>query len=77
MPISEAHGVEREIVFPITIIEATSDGEAIRKALQDRHLQRRDCPIKLYQIPFYHTGLRAWRDDEMRFVADLEFQPTT
>ena len=72
MSIYEAHGVQGDIVFPITIIEAASDSEAIDKALQDRHLQRHTCPIKLYEVPYFHTGLRAWNEDEMRFVADIK-----
>jgi hypothetical protein len=69
----EAHGVDEEWgVFPITIIEAATDEEAIRKAQRDRDLPGWKCPIKLFEVPFYHTGSRPWRQDDLRFVADIE-----
>jgi hypothetical protein len=45
-------------VFLIDIIEAETDPEAIEKAHQSRDLKRRTCPIELYEIPYYKTGLR-------------------
>jgi hypothetical protein len=73
VPVYEAHGVSDIVgVFPITIIEAASDGETIRGAQCNRDLCGWNCPVKLYEVPFFHTGLRAWHEDEMRFVADIE-----
>jgi hypothetical protein len=73
-PVYEAHGVDDKFgVFPVTIIEAATEADAIRKAEQDEQLRGYWCPIKLFQVPFYHTGLRAWREDELRFVADVRF----
>jgi hypothetical protein len=41
MPVYEAHGVNDKCgLFPITIIEAASDGEAIRDAQCNRDLCR-------------------------------------
>jgi hypothetical protein len=69
----EAHGVSETVgVFLITIIKAATDEEAIRKAQHDRDLPGWKCPIKLFEVPFFYTGLRAWEKDEMRFVADIE-----
>ena len=67
-----AHGVDGEIVFPIEVIEAETDAEAIDKAHQSLYLKRRTCPLKLYQVPYYKTGMQAWREDDMRFVVDID-----
>jgi len=68
----QAHGVEGEYTFPIKVIEAESDAEAIEKVYESLYLKLRTCPIKLYQVPYYKSEMRAWREDEMRFVIDID-----
>lgn len=68
----QAHGVEGAHTFPIEVIEAESDAEAIEKVYESLYLKRRTCPIKLYHVPYYKTGMKAWSENEMRFVTDID-----
>jgi len=82
MPVYEIHGIgvfnkdRGPQIFPIDIVRARSDraASAIAKG-KAAMLRGWDRFFKLYRVPYYHTGLRAWRDDELTLVCDLDLGP--
>ena len=63
-------------IFPIDIVEAV-DVEQALEAVARKIVQLRPWSpvLKLYRVPFFKTGTKPWRDDEIEFVCDIPADP--